>query len=590
MTIRRACSALLLIIAMISLTGCQKLAPLAKLFESRPGQHLPPYRPVTNVSMPGQNWQPGQRDWFYHTGQGTILMPYKWFLALEQPKFTLFSAAPKFSDTAYLARFGFLPDAANAQNPDGFPVGFARNIVTMPASGKSEEIVGFTCAACHTGQVEYQGKAMRIDGGASAVDLDTLQIELGYAVAYTAMLPGRYGRFEKAVLGENATDEAKQELKKAFDAGLAMGKTEGDLTEKLKLLPIRSGFGRTDALGRIGNFVFGTELDPQNYRVANAPVSVPPLWYTSWFAWVQYNNSIQQPMARNIGEAMGVRARVNLTDPQRLYQSTINVKNLHDIEDQLAGPTAFNGLSSPKWPEQLLGPIDAAKAAKGKELYAQFCQHCHLPPLSTDKSAEIQQDRYWEAGLEGHRFLKLNPIPLEEIGTDPLTATNFHERTAVTGPVLGLGTAAAKDGLQFIGAKVKEMNYAQLGLTPAQQVQWNGYREDHITAELVYRARPLGGMWATPPFLHNGSVPSIYQMLIPADQRDKTFYAGSREFDPVHVGYKTENFDGAFQFDTSLQGNSNAGHEFSNKEGKGVIGPELKDEERFAIIEYLKTL
>jgi hypothetical protein len=105
----------------------------------------------------------------------------------------------------------------------------------------------------------------------------------------------------------------------------------------------------------------------------------------------------------------------------------------------------------------------------------------------------------------------------------------------------------------------------------------------------------LSGLWATPPFLHNGSVPNLYQMLVPADQRDKTFYTGSREFDPKYVGFKTNKFEGAFEFrsdqpDDPHPGNSNAGHEFRNGAGKGIIGPELSDEERWAIIEYLKTL
>jgi len=90
-------------------------------------------------------------------------------------------------------------------------------------------------------------------------------------------------------------------------------------------------------------------------------------------------------------------------------------------------------------------------------------------------------------------------------------------------------------------------------------------------------------------------VPSLYQMLLPAEQRDKTFYVGSREFDPKNVGYSTAKFEGGFEFQTDQPndphpGNSNAGHEFRNMPGKGVIGPELSDEERWAIIEYLKTL
>ena len=114
------------------------------------------------------------------------------------------------------------------------------------------------------------------------------------------------------------------------------------------------------------------------------------------------------------------------------------------------------------------------------------------------------------------------------------------------------------------------------------------------TPPLAYRARPLGGLWATPPCLHNGSVPNLYQMLVPADQRDMVFHTGGRAFDPKNVGYSTAKFDGGFEFRTDRPNdphpNSNAVHEFRNTPCKGVIGRELSDEERLAIIEYLKTL
>jgi hypothetical protein len=166
----------------------------------------------------------------------------------------------------------------------------------------------------------------------------------------------------------------------------------------------------------------------------------------------------------------------------------------------------------------------------------------------------------------------------------------------VTG-ALGLGTVSAAVGLRAVTTKIRDMNYDALGLTADERMEWNGYRDDGVTAPLGYRARPLGGLWATPPFLHNGSVPSLYQMLIPADQRDKSFYVGSREFDPKNVGYSRGKFDGGFEFEIDQPpndphpGNSNAGHEFRNAPlGKGVIGPEFSDEERWALIEYLKTL
>ena len=97
-------------------------------------------------------------------------------------------------------------------------------------------------------------------------------------------------------------------------------------------------------------------------------------------------------------------------------------------------------------------------------------------------------------------------------------------------------------------------------------------------------------MWATPPFMHNGSVPNLYEMLIPARERTKKFYHG-QEFDPVKVGLDTTATSGGFLMDTTLLGNSNAGHSFEEgPRGNGVIGPLLRDEQRWALVEYLKSI
>ena len=106
-------------------------------------------------------------------------------------------------------------------------------------------------------------------------------------------------------------------------------------------------------------------------------------------------------------------------------------------------------------------------------------------------------------------------------------------------------------------------------------------------ALLAYKARPLNGIWTGGPYLHNGSVPNLYQLMLPAEQRDKTFYVGSWEFDPVNVGYVSTETPGSFMFDTRLKGNGNGGHEY----GTGTDGlPVLSEDEIRAIIEYMKTL
>jgi hypothetical protein len=76
------------------------------------------------------------------------------------------------------------------------------------------------------------------------------------------------------------------------------------------------------------------------------------------------------------------------------------------------------------------------------------------------------------------------------------------------------------------------MNYDTLDLSAERRVEWGGFCDDGVVALLAHWTRPLRGLWATPPFLHDGSVLSLYQMLLSADQRDKTFYVGSREVDP----------------------------------------------------------
>ena len=121
----------------------------------------------------------------------------------------------------------------------------------------------------------------------------------------------------------------------------------------------------------------------------------------------------------------------------------------------------------------------------------------------------------------------------------------------------------------------------------------HGYRELPVPrpSEVPhYKAAPRDGVWATPPFMHNGSVPNLYEMLVPAAERTKKFCLG-RDFDPVKVGVDTSCKSGTYMIDTSLIGSSNRGHSFENAPlGKGVIGPLLTEEERWALVEYLKSI
>ena len=96
-----------------------------------------------------------------------------------------------------------------------------------------------------------------------------------------------------------------------------------------------------------------------------------------------------------------------------------------------------------------------------------------------------------------------------------------------------------------------------------------------------YKGRPLDGVWATAPYLHNGSVPNLWELMKPPDRRVKVFYVGSRELDPVNVGLESSESPGAFKYDTSLPGNSNAGHTY---------GTQLTEAQKWDLVEFMKSL
>lgn len=595
-----------------------------------------------------QGWSAKDRELYYYTPQGTSLkgLRYRWFVSLEVP-----SSRQLFIDPNHLRAYGFLVDPApSARNPDHLPIGFSRHFDPE----LREDVLDFTCAACHTGQLEVTRNGrrygIRVDGGPAMHALTAVKIGhfgpvlLG-AMASTFLDPWKFDRFAHRVLGPAYGTHTRAQLGRDFaDVLLSLlGQTWND--RRRHLYPIEEGFGRTDALGRISNTVFGDELDSANYRVANAPVSYPYLWNIWKFDWVQYTASVSQPMARNMGEALGVGATLHLVDPygralprDQRFTSSVRVENLHRIESTL------QKLKPPRWPEDLLGPVDREKAARGRALFEQHCRGCHGPHVVDAADKKVidplrgDQDPLW--AIEG--------LALPEIGTDPTSATNFalrrldlrrsglsvREVQALVRPELAeqlrrqlaslppseravkmaegeaaidrqlasldLSQVPLGAALNYLGLALRQKYYAARRYTPTDQQCLNGFGSlDIPQVQAVYKPRPLAGVWATGPFLHNGSVPTLYQLLSPVAERDTGFFVGGNDFDPVQVGIVRTSRPGvnAFWFDTRLTGNLNAGHEFRAgyvpwRPGAppqyGVIGPELSPDERWAIVEYLK--
>lgn len=194
------------------------------------------------------------------------------------------------------------------------------------------------------------------------------------------------------------------------------------------------------------------------------------------------------------------------------------------------------GLQAPKYPL----PVDRDLARQGETLFTQNCAKCH--------------------GTYGAKWTYPNKIvPMEVIGTD---ATRFRG----------------------LSEKLGE-HYNRT---------WFGEKYPALEAT-GYQAPPLDGIWATAPYFHNGSVPTLQEVLN-SKERPKIFtrsYDTAREdYDAVKVGWKVDvlaqgadaklsGFERRKIYDTTQPGRGNGGHTF---------GDHFSDAERRAVVEYLKTL
>ena len=260
---------------------------------------------------------------------------------------------------------------------------------------------------------------------------------------------------------------------------------------------------------------------------------------------------------------MGVWVKTDLTSKtlnEGLFDSTLDLKGQILIENLL------RKLAPPVWPEDILGKIDQKKAAQGAELYAQHCASCHSQ----------WPHRWSEPKKEGKRFIENALVSVDLVGTDAAQVDNLRygsNPTMMAGrlseflpdPFKGKEVAPALGVLIPAISETLKKALSRLALSNDELEAATGYRHESEPSPPngLYKAAPRDGTWAIPPYLHNNSVPNLYELLIPAKERSKKFFMGA-EFDPVKVGVDTSEKPGKFLFDTSLYGNSNAGHSFEN--------------------------
>lgn len=645
-----------------------------------------------------QGWNKADSLWFYNTTQGSALIPYDFFLELE-----LAGSEEKIRGIKTIDKYRYLPQDESFFNPDGLPLGFVKDTY------KGHEYVGYTCAACHTGQVNYtndEGEkfAIRIDGGPAMADMVGFLKELEASMVATLKNEVKLERFVENVLKRDGYSNRVSIVEDLEKWTLTM--QQYNMVNESK---VEYGYARLDAFGRIFNRVLqhvlnfeqakrvlelahyedGTRIltdeqielvlkditaptvigneqfalilrnlisDKPGYpgfkcdesgcteleilkndffNEPNAPVSYPFMWDITHSDYVQWNglanNASVGPLGRNVGEVIGVFGILDWkandpwfsisaklsgqskNKPQIDFTSSIKHTNLRRLE------THLKNLKSPEWPIDILGEPDAEKVKRGELIYAQYCQSCH----------EIIDRNNWD------RIVIANMSSLDSVGTDRKMAENSVNYSGKSGnfkytyqstdvgtvilgeeaPVAALLTAVTKG---VVGTPEADKIFIRRWLdwlynlassffdnNIESSVKAGNYPPDTTASPfnslLAYKARSLNGIWATAPYLHNGSVPTLYDLLLPAECdpdnpemecRPVTFEVGSREFDAEKVGFRTEGYGGTV-FDTRIEGNYNTGHEYAagkTAQLNGEILPPLNKQQRLDLLEFMKTL
>lgn len=590
-----------------------------------------------------QGWTEAQRSMWYTTSQGSRLLPLSWARALRT------ADGQAFFGTPHLQGLGYLANPRSRDNPEGLPVGFAvdqgrtaeANLMcdrfpeTCRAGTMREPWVGLTCAACHTAEITHAGTRIRIDGGPAMADFDALVNGIEDRLRATRDDPARLAQFAAEVDSLPAPDSRLAALARQMDeqiAWMAELRAHNDGA-------VEAGPGRLDAQGHILTkvaLVNGAEGQPTDFK-ADAPASYPFIWNTHQQSQLQWNgiaggvvklrifwrNTDIGALIRNSAEVIGVFAHIEADSGRTWHRSSLRIMELVSLERVL------EQLQSPAWPQDVLGPLDADRVNRGAALFEAKCQECHSPLARGDQSSRA----------------RIAMTPLAESGTDVFLACNTFLRTAKAGGMAGQRT------LGLAGEQIGEVDAVHKMLvnaaTGAILRNWDTLVEsifrdmvpppleipqvmaalpgpvladvkDPVKREraaaclragpgvslLAYKARPLNGIWATAPYLHNGSVPTLHDLLLPAAARNvaspldepppegplrpERFDLGTREFDPVKVGYAAEEPGNDWTFrvrddeGSIIPGNSNAGHDYGNAS--------LSEEDRLDLIEYLKSL
>jgi mono/diheme cytochrome c family protein len=527
-----------------------------------------------------QGWRPEEIDLYHHTSEGTNLAPLQ--LALHLPD-------PQRPGHLFLEdldkRYGFIPSPVSERNPHGLPVGLT--IDPRPERFGDRTYLGLTCATCHTRELRARPVTsplgllrtvrLPVHGGPGLVNLPAFDAD--FYGAFEALLTDdtAMARYARAVLDKPADAEAIAGLRQEILELLGPVRATREVMTALGVPPADFGPGNLNALtqGNYNNVGVAAWLarkgllqpsGEQPLKIGfEGTVNLPPVWFAHQDEWAQWFAEIHHPGPRNWVQSVS-------SSPVRPPRQAAALK-----EGAIIGSVDFDGidaiqetvvrLRTPRWPESVFGSLDSRLVGQGRTVFGEHCASCHVSTPEPANSA-------------GRRFRERRAFA---VGTDPVAVEQF-----------AAGAERRAAGLTRLSEALLRLRHVQLlkrfdndatlvantELADSKGLPNRfGLANDYNGAPgAAYWASNLEGIFASSPYLHNGSVRTLPDLLTPPDQRPTRFHTGTNLYDPRQLGLRDA---GPFVYDTSEPGKSAQGHDY---------GTDLPREQKRALLEYLKSL
>jgi len=282
-------------------------------------------------------------------------------------------------------------------------------------------------------------------------------------------------------------------------------------------------------------------------KVASGSIDTPFIWNYEDAKWIFTTGTTNSMVERNFAQGIALLSDFNVNT----FESTVSIKKLEKLQQ------FTRQFEPPRWPEPILGEINLSQADEGKILFKNNCLSCHDPKLDTYQGPGSIEYNYLDVGTDSTYY---------EAQVEDFYGKSFINDVLPT--VMRQVKFAAQENEGIV-----DLSKFELGRT---NVQWRMPTSNKIAA------KPLWGIWATAPYLHNGSVLDMKELLTKPELRLTAFHVGSIKYDSINMGFKNEQTSFSVLFETNCSnclGNSNLGHDY---------GTNLTEEEKFQLIEFLK--